>query len=618
MKKTILYFALIFTFTSFAQDIQPDAVNTEKVIKKNQSLDKSSTVIWSEDFGNGFPTGWTRTASANGGFATANWEWSMDGSWGYWNGNQGASANSGINSTTASNGFLICDPDSANHVAYGQPSGSTYQYLNSYFTTSAISTLGYNNVSLEFEHSFRFNNSINLEVMISNDSISWYPYYVQGNATNNQASADPEYVSLNISNIAGNQQTVYIKIGWSARVYFWMIDDMKLVETPDHKLKLLESNYGGWNTTSPTSTSSYGLDYTFYPMNQVMANPYRVEGIVANLGGQTQNTKLNIHVTDAIGMTVLSTSTTDTLLAVGDTGVLGLWSGFTPTTPGPHEFKVWATSDSTMTDTLTMQSIVTDTIYGRDNGSQSSWYGLGRSCGGMIIGVYYDVFVQDQVSSISVFIDDQSVVGSDIFVSLYEIDSNNDKIYIDQSDDYTLQASDLNTWVTIPFFNPVDVFPPSSPAPGTPLAYMAAVGGYAHPLDTTTIAMSKYTEPATCYIQKNGCLTGSQVFGNWYWTSRVPMIRMNMGLPWSVDISEETLSSTSIYPNPTEGELYINFGNSQMHMVQIKNLMGQILYEQNFSGLLNTNIDLSSYDKGCYLITISNSNKSTTQKIILE
>ena len=43
-----------------------------------------------------------------------------------------------------------------------------YQYLNSYFTTSAISTLGYNNVSLEFEHSFRFNNSINLEVMISN------------------------------------------------------------------------------------------------------------------------------------------------------------------------------------------------------------------------------------------------------------------------------------------------------------------------------------------------------------------------------------------------------------------------------------------------------------------
>ena len=76
----------------------------------------------------------------------------------------------------------------------------------------------------------------------------------------------------------------------------------------------------------------------------------------------------------------------------------------------------------------------------------------------------------------------------------------------------------------------------------------------------------------------------------------------------TVDISEATLSSTSIYPNPTEGELYINFGNSQMHIVQIKNLMGQVLYEQDFSGLLNTNIDLSSYDKGCYLITISNSN----------
>ena len=44
-----------------------------------------------------------------------------------------------------------------------------------------IDLTGFPNVSLEFEHSFRFNNSINLEVSISTDSLSWTTYNVQGN-----------------------------------------------------------------------------------------------------------------------------------------------------------------------------------------------------------------------------------------------------------------------------------------------------------------------------------------------------------------------------------------------------------------------------------------------------
>ena len=50
----------------------------------------------------------------------------------------GTSAAAGISSTTAFNGFLISDTDSANHHSYGQPSGTTYEYIDSYFTTSAI------------------------------------------------------------------------------------------------------------------------------------------------------------------------------------------------------------------------------------------------------------------------------------------------------------------------------------------------------------------------------------------------------------------------------------------------------------------------------------------------
>ena len=109
-----------------------------------------------------------------------------------------------------SNGFLITDPDSANHYAYGQPSGNTYEYIESYFTTNVINLLGHTNVYLEFQQKFRFNNSLNLKVYISTDSINWTDYSVQGNTTNNTHSPDPQFVSLNISPVAGNSSTVYV------------------------------------------------------------------------------------------------------------------------------------------------------------------------------------------------------------------------------------------------------------------------------------------------------------------------------------------------------------------------------------------------------------------------
>ena len=181
MKRILLLTTILLTGVIFAQDNFEDCNNTSKIIKNDFRSDKSAVVIWEEDFGGGFPSGWSsysnNTGAGNSGSLPGNtaecpWKYTTVGSWGYWNTNQGQSAAPPINSTTSSNGFLISDIDSANHWNAGQPSGNTYYYLESYFTTSAIDLTGFPNVSLEFEHSFRFNNSINLEVSISTDSLS--------------------------------------------------------------------------------------------------------------------------------------------------------------------------------------------------------------------------------------------------------------------------------------------------------------------------------------------------------------------------------------------------------------------------------------------------------------
>ena len=625
MKKSLLLLFAVFSFSVFAQEECLDANNSSKIIKNDIRSDKSAVVIWSEDFGGGFPSGWNsytvNTGAGNSGAsagntATAPWKHSMVGSWGYWNsvGTSGGNPTgpaTAINSTTSANGFLISDIDSANHWNgnSGASSGSSYHFIESYFTTSSIDLSGYANVSLEFEHSFRLNNSIDLTVSISTDSINWTSYNVQGNATNNQASADPEYLSLNISAVAGNSATAYVKVGWNARVYFWMLDDMKIVETPDNKIDLSETSFGGWYTT-PT-TNGFGLEYTLIPMKQIIANPYTFEGEVTNLGALNQTAHINVNVLDESSSSVFTTISADSILFPQDTMIFVGQNKFTPNSTGLYTFDTWASSVDTISDTMSSFSAVTDNVYGRDNGTMSSSYELGRSCGGMIVGSYFDVYDTDDLASLSVYMKDNSVPGALIYAMIYEIDASNDKIYLAQSDDYAITANDLNNRVTISFDDDFSL------VPGT---YMAAIGSYASPIDTSVIAMAQYTYPTTCYIQKNGCLTGTQSFGSWYWLSRAPMIRMNFAVVSSI---EENIfeGKISVYPNPTNGILNLEMMgvNPSEYQIKITNILGEIIYvsTKNISGIYNDVIDLSSFGKGTYVIQIKNKESVFTDKIVI-
>ena len=229
----------------------------------------------------------------------------------------------------------------------------------------------------------------------------------------------------------------------------------------------------------------------------------------------------------------------------------------------------------------------------------------------MVIGNYYDVFDADNLKSISVYIDDESVAGADIYVALYEVDVNNDKIFLEQSSDYTLQTNDIDAWVEVSFDSPISL---------TPNTYMAAVGGYAHPFDTSMIAMSKNARPTTCYIQKNGCLNTGQTHGNWYWLSRVPMIRMNMGVTSTI-YENYFNGSVEVFPNPSNGKitLEMNEVNNDIYNVTINNLLGQSVYssEGYIHGFYKKNIDITKFGKGVYLIEVSNSSSTITKKIII-
>ena len=136
-------------------------------------------------------------------------------------------------------------------------------------------------------------------------------YFVQGSITNNTQSANPETVSLNISSVAGNQTNVYVKVSWEARVYYWMIDDMRIIETPNNLVTMSDEVTGWWKAYQ--LAGGIGCDYTFNPLSQVSSNPYSIEAVLTNNGSAPQNMTLHAEVTDAIG-NIVHTSTSIQLI----------------------------------------------------------------------------------------------------------------------------------------------------------------------------------------------------------------------------------------------------------------------------------------------------------------
>ena len=80
-------------------------------------------------------------------------------------------------------------------------------------------------------------------------------------------------------------------------------------------------------------------------------------------------------------------------------------------------------------------------------------------------------------------------------------------------------------------------------------------------------------------------------------------------------IVESCLSEISIYPNPSDESLTIETNSHTAYFVEITSQSGQLLFSRNMEGTTHQ-LDLSSLQKGVYLITIRSGGFVTTRKIV--
>ena len=72
----------------------------------------------------------------------------------------------------------------------------------------------------------------------------------------------------------------------------------------------------------------------------------------------------------------------------------------------------------------------------------------------------------------------------------------------------------------------------------------------------------------------------------------------------------------NIFPNPSNGILYLTKDKIEKSTISILNVLGQEVYQTEFNNQ-TTSIDLSSFENGAYLIKLNIANSVLTKQFIL-
>ena len=466
MKKLLLTTSLILsTLLGHAQNVNGDDMRIEEknlLSVQPTSINSANSAapappFWSNTFSN--PSDWTMEDLIYGGLQ--NRVISTTGPTGSFSAGLGA-----ISSTSASDGFAMYDSDALN---------SSYSPQEAYIQyNGTVDCSSYPYVNIEFESYHRkFRDSIFVEVSI--DGINWDRYEVHPGQATNTTTANPEFVSVNVSATAGSQPVVYFRFKYEGEWdYAWMIDDVSFAETPNNYVTIDDEVFGGW-WIGYNISGGIGCDYTFNPLSQLAANPYKIEAVIRNAGVAPQNMTLHAEAFDQITNSVYTSTSNSQYLSASQQDTFAVNNTFNPTTLGLYELNMWGVGDSANTDTSSKQTVVTQYSYGKDLNNYQGSYILGNATRENHVTSFFDIYANENLYSVDLYIAPWSIPGTKIYGVLYEADptAGANPIYLDQTDDHTITSSDLDSWITLSFANPITLI--------AGVGYEMGAAGYQHP-----------------------------------------------------------------------------------------------------------------------------------------
>ena len=654
-----LIIVLSFSVTGFAQSLQsshleassPETDRSYHLENKVPKAKKSAVTIWSQDFANGIPSNWVNQGydqdPATGGL-TPNplclWEYrgpntTPDNT----RGSRGQFSGSGptIASTTASNGFIIFDSDylDSDGISGNRGGGNSPAPHIGTLTTDTIDLTGFPYVQVVFESRARqFHSAFKLAV--SNDGGLTFPDTVEFHSTLavNSTNASAELVNADISNTAGNQSMVVLQLIFEGEnvtnpgYYYWQLDDMEIRDIPANAVQFVE-----WNG-APANDVIYPAGSPRYGNPQVnMAEPISFDSNILNFGVLDQtNVKLIVTIENLSTGLVEATlqSPAKALLASGDTGTYtdftttGTW---TPTMTGEYRVYFTIESDSIPSNGVSgIDSVDIDVNslahgghfgrYNNDIGTEQSRIALAQAY------TFPNEFPRTGSNEVDIdgvwirFSSDSDPDGQ-VIVEVYDTagfsygsgGGPSGNPYTVKS--FSLDTGSVGTWAFVDFTTN-----------GNPLTLPAGSGIYVIinlvPTPTNIIQIGN----DQTYLQSAPYIAMQRDDGTWF--SRYTNSRSFSNLLMEVQLSEpQSISENkiedrlfSVYPQPSAGELNLEFNEGGSYEVSLASYGGGEVYRESVSVNQGETLarNFENLSKGVYLLRVSNGKETTVRKIILK
>lgn len=641
MKKyTILSLLVFLSIGIFAQQTRPQASlklskeQTSQMVTRytdkaayNEAVKAFGDVLFSDDFGSGgpstsdLPTGWTSVdvdAQGNGYV----WQYTTVGA----TGPTTAGYEYILASATAANGWMILDSDN-----YGQGSYDAMLISPSYNVS------GYDAVAISFTELYQrwgneaanpYGGNPTLIGVSTDGGVNWTEIEIHADFEVKDATDNPGYMMVNISNIAGGASDlkIYFRMKglWD---YWWQIDDFKIIEAPYHDLVMRE-NYVVSYYNFGTQAALFGY-YSMLPLSQI--TPFYMEASVYNNGIETAMTPV---MTASV---YKGTTLQGTFDAIGDSIEFDSTYVFSPdnfetTTIGDYSVSYGVTTTivdeqpaDNFSDTITWQVtendiMARDFVYTRAM-SPALFEG---AADGDLLGNNYFIANAAIAKSASVFVDYRATVGTILLAQIYYYDGTNwvEKI---RGEEYAVTANDLGHWIELPFFE----ISAGDADLDAATEYMVGIEFYWNNDEEAQPWIGGDDAGPHAY----SLVTNLRLGSTWYWVSYVPMIRLNLSTATVPPVWTNILSNLCAHPSSAgtytrqitatdPGELSLSFtattndiisdfvdnGNGTATItlsVESADIDEQYLFEYNVSNGVSDNPVFSwltvSSDVNCYL-----------------
>ena len=662
MKKIITLiqwsFCLLLSGNLIAQSAILPTINSQAVLtpQKNSSsttsnaalppstvvtdLPTNAKILWG---GPGDPNGefdgglndWTTSGmDANG--ANTPWTWEADADV-----SEGAFApNAPIASPSAANGAVVFNSDfydnDGSQTNLGGGSNPAPHFAD--LISPTINLEDQENIAISFYSYYRnFSNTVTLSW--SNDGGATWSETIN---VHDLKEAPSNVNALNTRKLiylpgAGDTEEFKFKFTFAGEYYFWMIDDVAVIEQPDHDLKISSFFYTPANHTQPDAH----IDTDIFSFSMEVTNAGKLPQTNVVLGAQVRDAEMNV---------LYETVTTIPEIAAGIADSTYQIPGeFVPDALSKDSYSITYSIEADSTDQWIDDNFdgaafqVSDLLFAAEDGDEAweSYFTPAGSPSWQIGNVYRtgsgfdgDYFTAQSITFAGTTNSSDPIEGKTVNVWLCEI-----------SDDITEGFGNLqdvnfagNPDLTIVGFG-VHTF---SSGEGqeritVPLENFEGADEIVLKENTRYLALIDYTASNTIFQAFNAkidygnrlnFLAFNENTDSWFGgfadaENLLPVIRLELGLT-TVATKDQLLpaSAMTVSPNPASHEINVNvdLDNAAQARLTMTDINGKIMVIQEFDALQNADIqiNMSEYPNGIYLVRLATENGARTSKVVLQ